>query len=207
MLVTTDGSTWNAHPSSGLLTGGDLNTIEFIGTSGWMGGDGSVVFITTDGGVNWVPPTTNPATDDVNSLSFSSALNGYAALDGAGIMYTTDGGVNWTAASVSLGTYPYTRTDIEVILALDGSNGIASGWGSLIGPQPTIIIVTTDGGVTWNSPDPMAYHWDTYGYGYGLAKFGNGEAILTGGGSGCGGSHPPQHRQRCELDDDAGVQR
>ncbi len=187
MCVTTDGSTWTLHPSSGLLTGSDFNAVQFIGLNGWMGGDASTVFITTDGGVTWVPPTTNAATDDINDLSFSSATHGYAAIDGAGIMYTTDGGVNWTAAAVDLGMYPYTRSDIEGIVAIDGSNGVATGWGSLIGPQPTIIIVTSDGGQTWASPDPMGYHWATYGYGYGLATFDNGEVILTGGGAGSAG--------------------
>ena len=187
IIMTTDGTNWSLHPSSGLLTGADLNAIQFIGSNGWMGGDVSAVFITTDGGTTWIPPTTNAATDDVNDLSFSSATNGYAAVDGAGIMYTTDGGVNWTAASVSLGLYPYTRSDIETILAIDGLNGIATGWGSLIGPQPTIIITTSDGGLTWTSPDPTGYHWATYGYGYGLATFDNGEVILTGGGSSSAG--------------------
>jgi len=187
IILTTDGTNWSLHASSGLLTGSDLNAVQFVGSSGWMGGDGSAVFITTDGGTTWIPPTTNPATDDINDLSFSSATSGYAAVDGAGIMYTTDGGVNWTMSVVSLGMYPYTRQDIETIIAIDGTNGVATGWGSLIGPQPTIIIVTADGGATWNSPDPTGYHWSTYGYGYGLATFDNGEVILTGGGSGSAG--------------------
>jgi photosystem II stability/assembly factor-like uncharacterized protein len=184
IVQTTDGTNWVEHDSSGVLSGSDLNAIQFIGSTGWIGGDGGVVFLTSDDGVSWDPPTTNPYTDDCNDLSFVSSSIGYAAMDGDGIMYTEDGGDVWNASSVNLGVYPYTRTDIEVIMSVNDTIGIASGWGSLIGPQPTIILVTQDAGKTWNSPDPMAYHWNTYGYGYALAKWADDEILLSGGGAG-----------------------
>jgi photosystem II stability/assembly factor-like uncharacterized protein len=184
IAVTTDGTNWALHDSSGVMTTQDINTVFFVGSSGWLGTDASGLYLTTNNGVDWTVPTTNAATDDVNEISFSDALNGYAAIDGAGIMYTTDGGDNWALAAVNLGPYPYTRTDIEAIRAVDGTYGIASGWGSYVGLQPTIILVTSDGGATWATPDPT-YPWATYAYGYGIATFDDGHAIITGGYSNC----------------------
>jgi len=183
IIITTDGTNWALHDSSGVMTGSAFNVVQFIGTKGWMGGDAATMFLTNDGGVSWTTPTTVPYTDDCNDLVFVSTSVGYAAMDGDGVMYTTDGGDNWAAASVNLGPYPYTRADIEVIMAVNDTTGIAAGWGSLIGPQPTIIITTQDAGKTWTSPDPVSYHWQTFGYGYGLAKFDDGEVFLTGGGA------------------------
>ena len=99
--------------------------------------------------------------DDVNSVSFADANNGYVALDGSGIAYTQDGGANWVAASVNLGPYPYTRTDIERIFTIDANTAVATGWGSMVGYQPTIILVSTDAGATWNVPS-VGYEWATY---------------------------------------------
>lgn len=188
ILETVDGGVnWVVNGNSGVITTQTLRAVQFIGNKGWIGGIAGTLFYTNDGGVNWTAPTTNPYTDDVNDIAFVSTSVGYAAVDGDGIMYTVDGGVNWTAASVSFGTYPYTRTDIEVIMAVNDTVAVASGWGSLVGLQPTIILTTSDAGKTWTSPDPVIYHWSTYGYGWGLGMFGDGEIVLTGGGSGSAG--------------------
>jgi len=184
IAVTTDGTNWALHDSSGVMTTADINTVFFVGNNGWLGTDGSGVYLTTNNGADWTVPTTNVATDDVNEISFSDALNGYAAIDGAGIMYTTDGGDNWTLSAMNLGPYPYTRTDIEAIRAVDGTYGIASGWGSYIGLQPTIILVTSDGGASWATPDGT-YPWATYAYGFGITTFDDGHAMITGGYTGC----------------------
>jgi photosystem II stability/assembly factor-like uncharacterized protein len=57
----------------------------------------------------------------------------------------------------------------------------------MIGPQPTIIIITINGGANWYTPNPT-YGWGTYAYGYGITKFDTGELLLVGGGSGSAGS-------------------
>lgn len=183
ILVTTDGTTWTEHASSRVVTTATLKTVFFIGSNGWIGGNGGVVFYTTNGGTTWNPPTVNPYTDDVNAIQFVDNSIGYAAVDGDGIMYTIDGGDNWLPAAVNLGPYPYTRDDIESILMIDDTLAVATGWGSLVGLQPTIILISEDAGKTWNTPDPT-YPWQTYGYGYALARFDNREVILTGGGTG-----------------------
>jgi photosystem II stability/assembly factor-like uncharacterized protein len=186
IIKTTDGTNWT--DVSGGVTTTTLKTVYFRGQKGWIGGLSGVNFYTMDGGANWTAGVLPLGyTDDVNDLVFVSDTIGYAVNDGDGAMYTTDGGHNWLASTVSYGTYPYTRNDLEGVTAVDDTTGIATGWGSLIGPQPTIIVVTKDAGKTWNSPDPTMYHWATYGYGYGLTKFSDGEVVLCGGGSGAAG--------------------
>ncbi len=189
IAVTTDGTNWALHDSSGVMTTTDINTVFFVGNSGWIGLDGGGIYLTTNNGADWTVPTVNVATDDVNEISFSDANNGYAAIDGAGIMYTTDGGDNWILSAINLGIFPYTRTDVEAIRAVDGTYGIATGWGSyIIGPQPTILLVTSDGGQTWTNPMAPGYDYGTYAYGYGITTFDDGHAMITGG---YGGSASP----------------
>jgi photosystem II stability/assembly factor-like uncharacterized protein len=186
IIKTTDGTNWT--DVSGTVTTTNLKAVQFRGLKGWIGGLAGVNFYTTDGGTTWNPGTLPLGyTDDVNDIAFVSDLVGYAAVDGDGMMYTVDGGVNWQASTVSYGTYPYTRNDVEAVTALDDTHGVATGWGSMIGPQPSVILVTSDAGKTWTCPDPVVYHWQTFGYGYGVSEFDNGEVILCGGGAGSAG--------------------
>ena len=179
---TTDGGTnWVAHTQSKVLTTSDINVIYFVGSLGWMGSDDNNLYRTTDNGVTWALAAS--FADDVTGVSFADAFNGYVSLDGAGISYSTDGGATWTAASVNLGPYPYSRTDIERIYTVDATHAVATGWGSLIGPQPTIILVSADAGQTWNCPD-VTYSWNSYAYGRAITSFDDGEVVITGGGSG-----------------------
>jgi photosystem II stability/assembly factor-like uncharacterized protein len=187
IIYTTDGTNWSVHAQSGVITTATIYSVWFVGSDGWIGGGADnatcQIYKTTDGGTNWANVTvTNPSTDMCTGLSFFDANLGYASLDGNGIMYTTDGGLNWTKSNLNLGPWPYTRTDIEEILAVDATHAVATGWGSMIGPQPTIIVVSSDSGVNFTCPD-TSYPWATYGYGYNFTKFGNGEVMLVGGGA------------------------
>lgn len=182
LLSTTDGgANWTVHAQSGVVATSNFNDIYFVGNSGWAGNDDNNLYYTTDNGVTWALQAS--FADDVNGVSFADATNGYVALDGAGISYTQDGGTTWVAGSVNLGPYPYTRSDIERIYTINATTAVATGWGSMVGYQPTIIVVSTDGGVTWNVPS-IGYEWATYGYGYGISMFSDGEVIIVGGGSG-----------------------
>jgi photosystem II stability/assembly factor-like uncharacterized protein len=182
LISTTDGgANWTVHPQSGVISGSTFNEITFVGNNGFAGNDDNRMYGSTDNGVTW--DTIGVYTDDVNSIGFCTTTNGFAGIDGAGIQYTTDGGTTWNPASVNLGPYPYTRTDIERVYAIDATTAVATGWGSMVGYQPTIILVTTDAGATWNVPS-VGYEWSTYGYGYGISMFGDGEVIIVGGGSG-----------------------
>ncbi len=182
LVSTTDGgTTWVVHAQSGVIATSNFNDIYFVGSLGWAGNDDNSLYRTTDNGVNWA--LAQGFSDDVNSVSFADANNGYVAVDGAGIAYSTDGGATWTAASVNLGPYPYSRSDIERIFTIDATTAVATGWGSMVGYQPTIIVVSYDAGATWNVPS-TGYEWATYGYGYGITMFGDGEVMIVGGGSG-----------------------
>jgi len=182
IMYTTDGNTWTTHDSSGVMFDDDLNGVYFVGTSGWICGDDGNIWYTTDDGATW-SSATKPGVDDVMDIKFKDASNGYAAADGDGIMYTTDGGLNWTQASASLGPAPYTRNDIEAIHVVNDTLCLASGWGSLIGPQPTIVLKSTDSGLTWGPVDPT-YSYGTYTYGSDIETFDDDEIIIVGGGSG-----------------------
>jgi photosystem II stability/assembly factor-like uncharacterized protein len=188
MVYTTDGgANWYEHSQSGVLTTADLNTVYFVDGYGWTGGDSEDIFRTTDGGTTWYLAEALGSASEVEGISFADTLVGYAAVDGDGIIYSTDGGLNWTAASVNLGPFPYpSRTDIEEIFTIDDTTAVATGWGSMVGYQPTIIVVSYDAGVTWSCPD-VTYGWDSYAYGYGIDKFDDGELIIVGGGSGFAG--------------------
>ncbi len=184
MIYTTDGgANWNLHSQSGVLTTADLNTVFFVDSYGWTGGDSEDIFRTTDGGTTWYLAEALGSSSEVEGISFVDTLVGYAAVDGDGIIYTTDGGLTWTGASLNLGPYPYSRSDIEEIFTVDATTAIATGWGSMVGYQPMVILVSTDAGVTWNIPS-IAYEWATYTYGYGITMFDDGEVFITGGGSG-----------------------
>jgi len=195
IIYTTDGTNWYVHSQSGVLTTSTLNTVCMKGsTKGWMGGgtDGSgsagvcLIYRTVDGGTTWTGPAATTATDICNDISFYDENVGYAACDSRApsILYTNDGGLNWNASTLNLGPYSYTRTDIECIKAgNDANTAFAGGWGSMVGPQPTIILVSTNGGANFNCPN-TSYPWATYAYGNGFGKFDDGEAMLVGGGGG-----------------------
>ncbi len=187
IVYTTDGGTnWIEHSQSKVLTTADLNTVYFVGGYGWTGGDSEDIFRTTDGGTTWYLVEALVGTSEVEGISFVDTLVGYAAVDGDGIIYSTDGGLNWTAAVVNLGPYSYTKSDIEEIFTVDDTLAVATGWGSMVGPQPTIVLVSRDAGKTWNCPDPT-YSWNSYAYGLGITKFDDGEIVIVGGGSGFAG--------------------
>jgi photosystem II stability/assembly factor-like uncharacterized protein len=191
MIYTTDGTNWTLlapSPTTQTLMG-----VSFVGLNGVACGGSSdnvkgTILYTTDGGTTWTAATTNPSADYCTDVMLSDATHGFISCDGGNgvkpMMYTTDGGVNWTAATtVNYGAYSYTRYDLEALRAISNTTIIATGWGSsAAGAQPTIILVSTDGGVNYNAPDPL-YSWQTFGYGDNIASFDDGEAVVVGGGS------------------------
>ncbi len=192
IVYTTDGSTWNLL--SPAITTLALNGVSGIGSNIWIGGGADnakcAIYYSTDSGASWdtVAVANNPSLDQCTDISFSDATHGFASCDAGNgakpVMFTTDGGVTWTASTtVNYGAYPYTRYDLEGIRAISNSTIIATGWGSYVGGQPTVILVSTDGGVNFNAPDPT-YAWATYGYGYNIGVFDDGEAVIVGIGSG-----------------------
>jgi photosystem II stability/assembly factor-like uncharacterized protein len=193
MIYTNDGTNWTLLTPS--PTTYPLYGVSFVGLNGVAGGQGTAdnqkctILYTTDGGTTWtaVLAANNPSLDQCTDIMLSDATHGFASCDaGNGVkpmMFTTDGGVTWTlSTTVNYGAYPYTRYDLEGIRAISNTTVIATGWGSYVGGQATVILVSTDGGVNFNAPDPL-YSWKTYGYGYNIAAFDDGEAVIVGGAS------------------------
>ena len=182
IIYTTDGETWSEHAQSGVITTARLYAIAFDGDTGFLGGANQEIWRTTDGGANWTLAI-GGFTRDVTGISFFSSQVGVATIDGPVIVRSTDGGASWDTASVNLGPYPYGRTDIEAVKTVNDTVAVATGWGSMVGAQPTIILVSRDTGQTWNIAD-TDYHWETYGYGNCITVFDDGEIVISGGGSG-----------------------
>ncbi len=187
IIYTTDGTNWALHAQSGVLTTAAIYGVSLVGANGWIGGGADNVvcqiYSTTNGGATWANAVvTNPSTDQCTDIKFASATVGVAGIDGNGCMYTTDGGANWVRSTMNYGMYPYSRFDVEAVLPVSATTWVATGWGSNVGAQPTVILVSADGGATFNSPDPL-YSWATYSYGNGIGAFDDGEVMIVGGGT------------------------
>jgi len=191
MIHTIDGTNWTLLTPS--PTTAALAAVSFVGLNGVVGGGADnakcTILYTSDGGTTWtaVLAANNPSLDQCTDISMSDATHVFASCDGGNavkpVMFSTNGGVTWTlSTTVNYGAYPYTRSDLEGIRAISNTTVIATGWGSFVGGQPTVILVSTDGGVNFNAPDP-SYSWNTYGYGYNIAVFDDGEAVIVGGAS------------------------
>ncbi|MBN2072159.1 MAG: T9SS type A sorting domain-containing protein [Candidatus Krumholzibacteriota bacterium] len=187
MIYTNDGTNWYVHAQSQVLTTADLNSVYFVDSYAWTGGDSEDIFRSTDSGATWYLSAALGSNSEVEGISFVDTLTGYAAVDGDMIAYTTDGGMSFTlSSSIDVGPAPYSRFDMEEIFTIDDTTAIATGWGSLVGAQPTLIIISEDAGETWDIAN-ADYHWDTYTYGFGITMFDDGELMIVGGGSGCPG--------------------
>jgi|WetSurMetagenome_2_1015567.scaffolds.fasta_scaffold01972_5 photosystem II stability/assembly factor-like uncharacterized protein len=191
VIYTTDGTNWTLRTPA--ITTAALYGVSFVGLNGVIGGGADnakcTIYYTTDGGTTWtaVLAANNPSLDQCTDISMSDATHVFASCDAGNtvkpVMFSTDGGVTWTlSTTVNYGAYPYTRYDLEAIRAISNTTIIVTGWGSYVGGQPTVILVSTDGGVNFNAPDPT-YAWATYGYGYNVAAFDDGEAVIVGGAS------------------------
>jgi photosystem II stability/assembly factor-like uncharacterized protein len=170
VLVTTDaGVTWNdivndpdANPGGPLPNGAwysgvdftDANHVWVIGRYLGVGGSGSVICRSTDGGASWQTAAITDAGSQLQHISFADALHGIAVgsqepatMDGQSsglIAKTSDGGQTWT-----------TRTDASTSGFDDVSLG-AGGLGLALAPLTYLsssgdspIVKTTDGGLTW----------------------------------------------------------
>ncbi len=138
------------------LSDGNIYGIYFSdANTGWIMASQSAL-----SGAGWVLRTTNGGTDWQLNLSVSGnrllAMDFYQANTGivtgrnVGVLYYTTDGVNWNQSSTPiLGGFNYTRSDIRAVKMISPTVAYATGWGSLVGLQPSIHLKTTDGGATW----------------------------------------------------------
>ena len=153
ILATTDGgATWKkqAAPTSDGLE--DVVCVD--ATHAWALGDednDDILLATTDGGATWkVQHTWKMWIAGVNSLAFADTNHGWV-VGGAGvILATTDGGGSW------MPQHSGTKMDLGAVAFADATHGLAVG-NRFVGADPfsdtfkgSIILRTTDGGVTWS---------------------------------------------------------
>ncbi|MBV6478398.1 MAG: Ycf48-like protein [Ignavibacteria bacterium] len=78
----------------------NLNSIDFINSNtGFVCGDGGVVYKTVNGGINWNISNSGISAVKLNSIYFKDANNGTVAGDNGSIYVTNDGGSSWSAQS------------------------------------------------------------------------------------------------------------
>lgn len=99
--------------------------------------------ITCAFGYGW-SPVSNPATQSITGVSFTSAENGWIVCDNSTVLHTTNGGSTWTAVSAN------TDVPLSGVRFVDADNGWITG-------QSNVIRHTTDGGATW-LPQSTSYN-------------------------------------------------
>lgn len=102
----------------------------------------SLVFKSTDGGLNWTKSTIYATATTLWDIQFYDENLGYACGSSGRIFKTTDGGANWT-----LLTSPFGTSTVYSMAILDPQTVIATGVSAKA-------YKTTDGGATWTTLSP-----------------------------------------------------
>lgn len=176
LLKTDDkGITWHEVTLDSAPPGGK---IQFINENiGWIGG----TLKTINGGENWFPQII-PVTS-INSFYFVNSKIGWAVASSNGsnnILKTTDGGENWTPYSITPPGYNFS------VQFVNETTGWISGYSNLT--RNSIIIKTTDGGISWHDQQSPATNLsyiyminETTGWaaGNGILKTTNGGGVVS----------------------------
>ena len=143
ITITNDaGQTWEQIASP---TGEHLNSVYFIGDTGWIVGMNGTILRSVDGGQSWNPSESWGHPTGFNAVYFVDESTGWAVGGGTfgntKIAKSTDGGVTWVGQASDTGTsilYDLSFIDDQ------------TGW--IVGAGGTVIR-TTDGGQTWVNQD------------------------------------------------------
>lgn len=149
---------------------------------GWMVNLDGFIYKTYDGGDTWDTLIIQPGTA-FRSIGFFDALHGFAGNLGPGSwisettdthpLYQTDnGGLTWTPVTNITGAEPAGICGINIV-----NDSVAYAVGRYAGP--TVILKTTDAGLSWTSNDFSSQTWsliDTY-------FFSQDTGIVVGGGN------------------------
>ncbi|MBP1655677.1 MAG: hemagluttinin repeat-containing protein [Bacteroidetes bacterium] len=156
LYKTTDGG---ANWSRILLTavpdtGAEVRAVYFADASkGWimasLSSTNGRILRTTDGGATWNADLVDAA-NNLNDMHFAAPDKGVAVGKNTGTLYYTKNGTTWTAAPAPvLSGATYTLSRLNGVFMVDSLLAYAVGWGSFVGPQPSIHLRTTNGGETW----------------------------------------------------------
>ncbi len=158
--TTNGGLNWTSVPTTGIsmdvfcVWGIDANT-AYVGNGGAAGGSGgnATFYKTTDGGTTWTPVgSTGGTAGFFNGIVFSKTVPSFGIAEsdpptGSGQAYyvskTTDGGLTWTATSPP--GFSGAASAQNSIVVIDP---MFYAWGNNVAAS---MIVTTDGGVTFNN--------------------------------------------------------
>ena len=158
-------------------TGYDLTCVTFSDARhGWVGGMGTTLLHTTDGGLCWRQATTGLGiTADIASMVFVDDAHGWVVDRSGAVEATTDGGATWYDQDVEGRPFDLVAVDAEHAWTLTGGTGLAAttnggvGWttretgaGSVLNDVAFaddlhgwavgfdgVIVASTDGGATW----------------------------------------------------------
>ncbi len=124
-----------------------LQSVQFIGSSGWAVGTGSTgtILHTADSGITWtlqapVTPVTpaTPQFPQLHSVYFADDQNGWAVGKTGTILHTTNGGMTWTGQTSDFSG----NAVLNSVYFTDDKNGWVVGNGGNIAH-------TANGGTTW----------------------------------------------------------
>jgi photosystem II stability/assembly factor-like uncharacterized protein len=158
LATSNGGASWTAQSSN---TTENLNGLHFSDPdNGWAVGDRGTIVHTSDGGASWTAQSSGTSYQ-LTGVTFSDAANGWATgqsftSDGYSsglILHTTDGGQDWTTqyASIFDPNTDTVGTAFSGVAFADPQDGWAVGetQGSDSSYNQTVIMHTTDGGISW----------------------------------------------------------
>ena len=138
VIRTINGGTdWDENVSITPQTGNTLRAVEFKDNTGWIVGDGGVIYKSSDRGVTW-SLINSGISANLLDLSFINSQSGWICGNGGIILHTGDGGTTWTAQTSGVAVNLHGISFVNSI----------SGWAA--GDSGTIIS-TNDGGNNWTS--------------------------------------------------------
>ena len=113
-------------------TTNDLHSVFFLDdNTGWIAGDNSTIYKTTNSGVSWVQQT-SPEASNFQCIIFVGADTGWACGTGGTVIKTTNGGTNWFSQT-------FTASKFNSMDFIDANTGYIAG-------DNGNIWKTTDGG-------------------------------------------------------------
>jgi len=128
-----------------------MRDIAFVdANTGWMVGNGGMIYFTSDGGENWTEQSSG-ITKDIVKVFFNDASTGWGTtLDGT-ILRTTDGGASWLSYSFASAIPHVALSLCDVLKFVDQNTGFVI-TGKL---KQSYLLKTIDGGMNWTLKDSL----------------------------------------------------
>lgn len=118
-------------------SGSDLKSVKFTdANTGYVCGDGGIIFKTINGGVNWFSSNSGISGENLKSIDFNGN-NGTVAGESGSVYYTTDAGATWLSESSGVSTNLLKVRYFGTDRVITGEYGVilentGSGWTEII---------------------------------------------------------------------------